>query len=369
MHTPDPLLVRYLAAPGPHRLEIGAGANAKPGWIATDINPGQGPADRPVIALDATRDFAIPSDVFDIVYSEHVIEHITFDDGRTMLEECYRVLKPGGMIRIITPSLGFLSRILSSDRSPLEDRYREWSVRSFLPTAPAVTNAFFLNNFVRAWYHTFIYDRETLALSLSLAGFQDIAARDLNASSNPLLAGLENENRLPPGFLDLESMVMEARKPDGTAMPARTGVLLSRGKPARQSSVSPWSRGGTMEEDAGRVVSGTLMPDYNNHTSRDSGAWWQVDLEAIHDIKQVRIYNRTDTREIMARTSRFELQSSADGTNWQTLARKDTDSVIRGTPLAHFVWSADRPTPGRYIRVRLLGEQFLHLNQVEVLGV
>ena len=70
----DPRLANYLAEPGPHCLEIGAGWNSRPGWLTTDLNPPPGHA---CIRLDATKSFEIPSDSFDFVYSEHMIEHVT----------------------------------------------------------------------------------------------------------------------------------------------------------------------------------------------------------------------------------------------------------------------------------------------------
>tara|TARA_Y200000002_G_C22678453_1_gene663057 strand:- start:2189 stop:3010 length:822 start_codon:yes stop_codon:yes gene_type:complete len=47
---------------------------------------------------------------FDVVYSSHFIEHIPKDQVNYFLAECYRVLKPKGVIRLITPDLEFLSK-------------------------------------------------------------------------------------------------------------------------------------------------------------------------------------------------------------------------------------------------------------------
>jgi SAM-dependent methyltransferase len=59
----------------------------------------------PCMRLDASKTFEIPSESFDFVYSEHMIEHVSFEDGRNMLEECNRILRPFGVIRIVTPSI------------------------------------------------------------------------------------------------------------------------------------------------------------------------------------------------------------------------------------------------------------------------
>ena len=57
------------------------------------------------IFLDATRPFPIPADSFALVFGEHVIEHLEFDEAAAMLRECQRILRPGGRIRLATPDL------------------------------------------------------------------------------------------------------------------------------------------------------------------------------------------------------------------------------------------------------------------------
>ena len=366
-HQLDPALVKYLAKPGPHCLEIGAGWNARPGWLATDLDP---PPGYPCIRLDATKSFEIPSESFDFVYCEHMIEHVSFEEGRNMLEECNRILKPFGVLRIVTPSIDFLSRVMSSGRGTLEDRYRDWSVTTWVQEAPKITNAFFLNNFVRAWGHTFIYDRETLELALQLSGFEPIVSCELNKSDHPLLCGLANVGKIPSGFLDLESMVLEGTKAWSIAAPTPRGRNLAQGKRAAQSSISRWSLEPTPEAEAARVVSGHWTGSYNCHTDLDSPPWWRVDLEDIREISEVRIYNRVSlNKPILARASRLEIQISDDDHTWKTVFRKDTHTLLRGpTRTSPFIWISKEQVSGRYVRIQLLDKQYLHLEQVEIYG-
>ena len=53
-----------------------------------------------VVYMDATEPFPLPSQSFDAVHCEHVIEHVAYEAGMTMLRECRRVLRPGGVLRI-----------------------------------------------------------------------------------------------------------------------------------------------------------------------------------------------------------------------------------------------------------------------------
>ena len=47
---------------------------------------------------------------FDVIYSSHFIEHIPKDQLEIFLSDCLRVLKPKGVIRLITPDLEFLAQ-------------------------------------------------------------------------------------------------------------------------------------------------------------------------------------------------------------------------------------------------------------------
>ena len=200
-------LIDYITRSAPKMLEIGACGTLRPGWFSTDLNARPG-----VMAMDATKPFPIPRGSFDFIYSEHMIEHISFNDGQNMLRECHRILKPGGRIRIVTPSLGFLLRVIGTDAGELEKCYMNWSIAMFVPEAKIQTPAVFINNFVRAWGHTFIYDEATLAASLSDAGFTNFWRMKISESDVPEFRNLESVNRLPPGFLELESMIIEAQK-------------------------------------------------------------------------------------------------------------------------------------------------------------
>ena len=66
---------------------------------------GPGPRGPQFVYMDATALFPLPDASFDYIFSEHVIEHMSYADGGRMLRECLGVLKPGGRIRIATPNL------------------------------------------------------------------------------------------------------------------------------------------------------------------------------------------------------------------------------------------------------------------------
>jgi predicted SAM-dependent methyltransferase len=163
----NPRLIRkYLTTNTIRKLHLGCGYHRIAGWLNCDLDPM-----RDAIILDVTRRFPFADNTFDFVYSEHMIEHIPDAGGRTMLEESYRVLKPGGTLRIATPDVRFLFRLYREDRSALEEDYVAWSGVEFLGDKVPHTALGVINNYVRDWGHIFIYDPDTLRQSLEAAVF------------------------------------------------------------------------------------------------------------------------------------------------------------------------------------------------------
>jgi predicted SAM-dependent methyltransferase len=142
-----------------------------------------------------------------------MIEHLRLADGLKMLEECFRVLRSGGRIRISTPDLRFLIE-LEGDRTELQERYVEWSAATFVPHIKGFAGeSLVINNYMRDWGHQFIYDERTLRAALESCGFCETTRHRLNDSADENLRDLENAQRMPDGFLALETMTLEARKP------------------------------------------------------------------------------------------------------------------------------------------------------------
>ena len=90
-------------------------------WLNVDFavrHPG-------VLAIDLRKKLPFGENSFDLVYHSHVLEHFTCAEAKRLLDECYRVLKPGGIIRIVVPDLENIVReylhILDEIRSGVAD--------------------------------------------------------------------------------------------------------------------------------------------------------------------------------------------------------------------------------------------------------
>lgn len=202
---------RYLAVHPSPKLHLGCGGNILPGWLNTDLAP----RSLEVAFLDATRPFPFDDATFDFVYTEHMIEHLSYDQGFHLLAESYRVLRPGGRIRVATPDIRFLIDLYRAEPSALQRAYVEWSTQTFNPGAPFPHATFVVNTFFRSWGHAFIYDESILRDALKRTGFRGVTCCSLGQSEAPALRNLELTERLPSRFLELETMILEGVKESG----------------------------------------------------------------------------------------------------------------------------------------------------------
>jgi len=203
----ESLVRAYFATATSPRLHIGAGDNHLEGWLNTELTP-RGDE----IFLDATKPFPFPDRSFDLIYTEHMIEHIPHDGAERMAGECLRVLRPGGTIRVVTPDLAFLRSLLDGADHPQRAAYFEFYKKHNRLDEP-FTATHLVNHFVRAWGHQFIYDREALVGLLSHAGFSEVKVAPFNRSAVKALDGIAKVDRMPAGFVEMESLTVEGIKP------------------------------------------------------------------------------------------------------------------------------------------------------------
>lgn len=58
--------------------------------------------------IDATKPFPVPDGRVNLIFSSHMLEHLTRVDAAVFMRECYRMLCTGGHIRIAVPDVGLL---------------------------------------------------------------------------------------------------------------------------------------------------------------------------------------------------------------------------------------------------------------------
>jgi predicted SAM-dependent methyltransferase len=201
----------YLRDHRVRKLQLGTGSNVYDGWLNTDLVDFK--RNNEVVHLDARKPFPLPDNAFDFVFSEHMIEHMTYPEGLRCLRECRRVLRPGGRIRVATPSLDRMMRLYDDELTDLQRRYIRWSLDAFVADADGYLPGFVLNNMLRDFGHEFVYDERTLRLALETAGFVDIEEWSVGESGEPELRGLEQHLASVAECNAYETLVLEARRP------------------------------------------------------------------------------------------------------------------------------------------------------------
>jgi predicted SAM-dependent methyltransferase len=88
-------------------VNLGCGDRFHPAWINIDI-VSRHPE---VIAHDLSKGIPLAGDSVDVVYHAAVLEHVRPADALRFLEECRRVLRAGGVIRVGIPDLERIARL------------------------------------------------------------------------------------------------------------------------------------------------------------------------------------------------------------------------------------------------------------------
>ena len=198
----------YVATHPVRKLQLGSGLKLLDGWLNSDCSL----VFKSPCFLDVTRLFPIEDAQFDYVFTEHLIEHLTFKEGQNLLRESFRVLKPGGKIRVACPDLMKVIGLYSRPQTDVQKQYIKHCVDHSLADIGVYNECFVINNAVRNWGHKFIYDEQTMKLAMERAGFTDPVRCEVCISTDPVYQNLESHE---PGYEAkvFETIVMEARKP------------------------------------------------------------------------------------------------------------------------------------------------------------
>ena len=156
--------------------------------------------------------------------------------------------------------------------------------------------------------------------------------------------------------LDTIQFIKKTVTPENTSVPSVDPLEnIALGKRVSQSSTA---FGG----DASRAVDGKTDGDFGHqsvtHTNFQSKPWWQVDLDSEETIRQINIYNRTDTAS--NRLSNFHVILLDSFGN--EIDRKRISSLTDT-----FAQIAIDYKKARYVRIELEGNNALSLAEVQVL--
>jgi predicted SAM-dependent methyltransferase len=183
---------------GKRLLNLGCGPKITPGFVNLDYQW------RPGLDLcwDLHNGIPFPSAYLEGIYTEHCLEHLPFDLCRRTLGEAFRVLKPGGAIRVIVPDAELYVDLYQRAKSgAVPFPY----VGEEEIAAGTVTPMMVVNGMFRGHGHLFAYDFMTMKKLLVEAGFSKVERRTYRQGDSAVLLFDSPERQV-------ESLYVEAVK-------------------------------------------------------------------------------------------------------------------------------------------------------------
>jgi predicted SAM-dependent methyltransferase len=185
----------FVEASGFQKLNIGCGPVQPEGWVNIDNSNRAKLAsrmawlDKTLTALrllpptefgkrtqtgNVTRRIPFADESVGAIYSGEMLEHFTFDDGQRFLAECFRVLKPVGILRLRVPDnyrfwkqyVEQFEQMRAMPREAWTDDHSRWVkmfFRDICVKKPGLKSM--------GHYHKWMYDEVSLVLAIEKQGF------------------------------------------------------------------------------------------------------------------------------------------------------------------------------------------------------
>jgi SAM-dependent methyltransferase len=214
-------------------VQYGAGYSAGEGWLNFDASPTLRIQLMPVIGKslarlsgnpmpfpdgvrygDVVQGLPLADNSVDGLYASHVLEHLSLEDMRIALAESRRVLRPGGVFRLVVPDLKHraCAYLEAGDDPEAAHRFMRATYLGRERRAGSLAGR------VRSMFgnsdHLWMFDHPAMVRELELAGFTAIRPAAFGDAADPMFAAVEDETRFLDG--DNREVAIEARKPDTT---------------------------------------------------------------------------------------------------------------------------------------------------------
>lgn len=153
------------------------------------------------------------------IFSSHFIEHLTFEEAINFLKECHRVLRPGGILRIVCPDIMiWINKIYKGTDTNFFKTYKDsldvpyWENYIYPIKDKIKTNTQVLNSMIYNWGHKWMWDFQSLKTELESIGFDSIQQMEHLKTNYHKIEELET--RLSSDIIEarnLESLFVECK--------------------------------------------------------------------------------------------------------------------------------------------------------------
>lgn len=195
-------------------VNFGCGTYAPKEWLNFDVSPTLKIHRIPVIGKwitntlhkvdfpehvrygDIVKGLPIPLNSCKAIFSSHVLEHLTLEDAKTALHNCYHLLQPNGTLRLLLPDLekyilqyqeqrltntGAAHQFMQNTILGVDSKPKDWVGKL----------AFLFGNYRHLW----MWDFHSLKAELEKLGFNNIKRCKIGDSTDPMFALVEDPTR------------------------------------------------------------------------------------------------------------------------------------------------------------------------------
>ena len=164
-------------------LEVGAGdKKGKNGWTTIDMTKNCD------ICWDLRQGIPFPDESISRLYSSHFLEHLSFREGQVFLNECLRVLVPGGNFSICVPNSRIYIEAYCLNNTLNPDLFF-----AYKPAFNNTTRIDYINHIAYMdGEHKYMFDEENLVHILKQRGFQNVRLRKFDVNTDLLSRDLNS---------------------------------------------------------------------------------------------------------------------------------------------------------------------------------
>ncbi|MGY3363868.1 SAM-dependent methyltransferase [Bradyrhizobium sp. GM2.4] len=168
-----------------------------------------------VLVGDVVRGLPVPDNSADGVYASHVLEHLCRSDFEIALGNTFRILKAGGIFRLIVPDLEARAREYISRLNSGTADSNDWFMKAtHLGTSERPVSL--VQKSVRMFggsLHLWMWDFPSMKLALQRAGFAHVRRCSLGDSRDQMFTLVEDPRRFHDSQDGITELAVEARKP------------------------------------------------------------------------------------------------------------------------------------------------------------
>ena len=181
------------------KIQFGCGDDFLKGFLNTDLLG--------KIPVNITKKLPFQNETVDLIYSNHTVEHIYHKQFKCFLKESYRIIKPGGIHVISTPSIERITKSVYFD-----DKAKKMLLNcdSYKNDSGEIDSATLINIIMHMRHmHKFLYDFECINRLAKKQGFKKvfIANKDNLVPDKAIQQNMKDKNSEGDGITETYVLV------------------------------------------------------------------------------------------------------------------------------------------------------------------